>query len=579
MRERGANRTTNLLLLGVVLVGAALRIWGVGFGLPITSSLYIRPDESLLVEPGLHLFERWGDPLFYVYPALVIEIVAVLFQLVFWTGRVVGHVSQDQLLQDFAAAPSAYFLATRWISVLAGILTVYIVFRLTERLSGNRFAALAAALLYAVSPLAVRDAHFGVTDNVMVLFLSVSLLAGITYVSSDDVSARSPVPMGAWFGLAAASKYTAFLLGPRLLTAVLFREGKSPARCLRRLAAVTLLPAGIFLALNPYVIPNLRSTIHELLDILRIFYLWQPGDPPWALREAILQVLRPLRFGPGGLAGLALCGLGVGLSLRSNRKERAAAILLAGYLGLHVLALIPFRHLVPYRYLLPILPLIAVFAGSSLPHLLRATQRIPVRVGAATILLFCLTTTFYRSAQIDAVLAATDTRTLAGEWIEKRVPTAMPVVILCPPEAEPQVYEHRASLMRRTEYVRRRYGEAAGEFISRLYLDQLADRRREASGWQLFRFPELSECPNRVVAVVTCDHPLRMGRTPPDQSERWQGRILESVSFQSCKGAEQAAWDWIDAWFVPFTQLSRVERPGPNIEIRIIDRGTDLPWD
>ncbi|MFZ0429010.1 MAG: glycosyltransferase family 39 protein [Acidobacteriota bacterium] len=576
MGNRRDFRTVDLAVLGIVLVGAVLRIWGIGFGLPIESNLYIRPDESLLIEPGLHFFERWGDPLFYVYPALVIDFAGVLFKILFQVWQSLGLASGDGMLADFAAAPSAYFLAIRWISVIAGTATVYVVFKLGQRLSGSRAAALAAAFLYAVAPLAVRDAHFGVTDNVMVLFLSLSLLAGIGYVQRDESSSRSPVQMGAWFGLAAASKYTAFLLGPRLVAAVLLRKrGSERAPLLKGIAAVTLLPAALFLALNPYVIPNLRTAFHDLLDILRIFYLWQPGDPPWTLREAILQVLRPLRFGPGGLAGVVLCGLGAWFGLRAERRIRSATILLAGYLGLHILALIPFRHLVPYRYLLPILPLIAVFAGLGLGRLMERSWPVAVRVAAGFLLLFCLSTTLYRSVQVDAVLAEADTRNLAGDWIEAHVPQEVPVVVLCPPEAEPQVYEHRDSLIRRTQYVARRYGVAAGRFISRLYLDQLADPRRSAGGWQLFRFPDPEDPPDRVVALVTCDHPLRMGRTPVDELERWQGTVLESSSFTSCTGAEKAAWDWIDAWFVPLTELEKVERPGPNIEVRIMDRGAN----
>lgn len=571
-------RTTDLLVLAVVLGGAALRIWGVGFGLPIESSLYIRPDESLLVEPGIHFFERWGDPLFYVYPALVIELVAFLFQCLFGLGSLLDFRTGTDIVADFAAAPSAYFLATRWISVVAGTLTIYVVYRLAVRLTGNLWAGLASALLYALSPLAIRDAHFGVTDNVMVLFLSASLLAGITYATADNGSGRRPAGMGTWFGLAAASKYTAFLLGPRLVATVLFKERDSLRSVqVRRLAAVTLLPAAIFFVLNPYVLLHLRATFHELLDILRIFYLWQPGDPPWTPREAILQVLRPLRFGPGGLLGLAVCGLGIGFGLRSDRAERSATILLAGYLGLHVLALIPFRHLVPYRYLLPILPLVAVFAGSGFTRLLEKARSTPVRAAAGGLLLLCLGTTLYRSVQIDSVLASTDTRTLAGDWIEAHIPPSMPIVLLCPPEAEPQIYEHYDSVIRRTRYVRRRYGEEAGKFISRLYLDQLKDSRRASSGWQLFRFPEPSELSERRIAVVTCDHPLRMGRTPPGLTEKWRGAVLERAHFQSCNGAESAAWDWIDALFVPFSELEKVERPGPNIEVRVLDRGVVRP--
>lgn len=568
----------NLLLLILLLVGAGLRIWGLEFGFPIKSSLYIRPDESLLIEPGLHFLERWGDPLFYVYPALVIELTAALFQFLFTGGSLLGLRAGQNMVADFAASPSAYFLVTRWISVLAGVLTVYVVYRLALRLSGSRPAGLIAAMLYAISPLAVRDAHFGVTDNVMVLFLSASLLAGVGYVSQNDGARRGPAGMGAWFGLAAASKYTAFLLGPRLLVAVLFRDRTLPRSVLaRRVAAVTLLPAVIFLLLNPYVLLNLRTTFDELLDILRIFYLWQPGDAPWTLREAILQVLRPLRFGPGGLVGLAVCGLGVGLGLRTRNPARAATVLLAGYLGLHILALIPFRHLVPYRYLLPVLPLVATFAAVGFLWAIEATRRLPVRLAVGAVLLFCVATTLDRSVRIDHLLASTDTRTLAGDWIEANVPSSMPVVLLCPPEAEPQVYEHRDSVLRRTQYVRRRYGEEAGHFISRLYLDQLADPRRASNGRQLYRFPDPQALSDREVAVVTCSHPLRMGQTPAEESEKWKGNVLKSAAFPSCSGAEDGAWDWIDAMFIPFTKLDRVQRPGPNIEVRILDRGSENP--
>ena len=120
MGNRRDFRNVDLAVLGIVLVGAVLRIWGIGFGLPIESNLYIRPDESLLIEPGLHFFERWGDPLFYVYPALVMDFVGVLFKILFQVWQSLGLASGDGMLADFAAAPSAYFLAIRWISVIAG---------------------------------------------------------------------------------------------------------------------------------------------------------------------------------------------------------------------------------------------------------------------------------------------------------------------------------------------------------------------------------------------------------------------------------------------------------------------------
>lgn len=560
----------------MVLAGAILRIWGIHFGMPILSNFYIRPDESLLVEPSIHFFERWGDPRFYVYPGLVISLSGVLSHGWYAVASAAGWTTAATIVEDYAIEPSPYFMVTRWISAAAGVATIYLVYRLSLQLSRRRELALLAALLYAFAPLAVRDAHFGVTDCVMVLFLIASLIAAIHFATGETDRATA---MGGWLGLAASSKYTGLLVAPRLVWAVITRrsETTSRRRLLAALAGVTLLPAAIFVLLNPYAVLNWRATLAELLNILEIFYLWQPGDPPWTPREAILQVLRPLRFGPGGLAGLALCGLGIAISLYQDRRTRTAALVPAGFLLLQVVALLPFRHLVPYRYLLPVLPLIAIFAAHAGGFLLSPDRRRMTRWTAGGLISLCLGFTLYRSIQMDALLASRDTRTLAGEWIESRTSPEVPVVILCPPEAELQLYEHRDSVLRRTEYVGRRYGEAAGLFISRLYLDQLADLRRRNSGRQLFRFPEPSEFEGRSAVIVTCDHPLRMGRTPAAEAERWTGEVLDAASFSACVDAETAAWDWIDAAFLPFNQLDRCERPGPNLEVRLMHLGAASP--
>lgn len=556
------------LLMGIVALGAGLRIWGIHFGLPIQSNLYIRPDESLLVQPALHLFELWGDPRFYVYPALVIHMTAVAVESYFRVAGLAGWTEAAGLLEDFAARPSVYFTVPRWISAGFAILTIPLVYRLGLRLIGDRQSALLASVLYALAPLAVRDAHFGVTDNVMVFFLTASLLAGVGYASGD----QSPTRAGALFGLAAASKYTAFLLGPRLLAAVLIRDRGRPSRdLLRRLATVTLLPAGIFLVVNPYVIPNWRETLAELFNILRIFYLWQPGDPPWTVSEALMQILRPLRFGPAGLIGLGLAWIGLAALLLKNGAWRSPALIPVGYFVLHLAALIPFRHPVPFRYLLPVLPLVAVFAALGFRELLVTSRRRPVRGLVWALLLVGLGASSWTSIQVDRLLAREDTRNQAGSWIENHVDPEVPVVILCPPEAEPQVYEHADSIIRRTEYVSRRYGAEAGAFISRLYIDQLADPKRSERGWQLHRFPDRDTLDAPLVAVVTCSHPLRMGKTPAGAAEPWTGFEVERAEFRSCpEGMENAVWDWIDALFIPFTRLSEVERPGPNIAVRLL---------
>lgn len=70
--------------LGCAAAGALLlRARGIGFGLPILSNLYIRPDESLVVMAAVNFIEKSGHPGTFAYPALLSEICAAIFHLAF----------------------------------------------------------------------------------------------------------------------------------------------------------------------------------------------------------------------------------------------------------------------------------------------------------------------------------------------------------------------------------------------------------------------------------------------------------------------------------------------------------------
>src|SRR5947208_1988115 len=62
MTRRGA-----LLLAAITVVGAAVRFWGIGFGLPHT---YARPDEDAIVTIATRIYRDGPNPHFFVYPTL-----------------------------------------------------------------------------------------------------------------------------------------------------------------------------------------------------------------------------------------------------------------------------------------------------------------------------------------------------------------------------------------------------------------------------------------------------------------------------------------------------------------------------
>ena len=557
-------RTERLWLGAVLALAALLRGWGLAFGAPLLSNFYVRPDESLIVQAAAGFFAHRGHPGFFAYPSLLVECCAVVYALLLkpWTA--------------FASNPTAYFVAARAISLAAGTLTVLLVYWMARRLCPPGWA-LAAAAAYAVSPLAVREAHFGVTDTLMTALVAACLLQAMRCSDAPESRRRRALLIAAaWFGLAMATKYTAVLAAPGLLLVILQANGfAAPRRLLAETALAAATAGAVFAVLNPYVFLAHRESSGTAVGILSVFYRGEPGAALWDAARAAEMLLRPLFYGPGSWVGLAVAAAAVvGMIRRRPGCAEAAVVLLgtAPFLG----ALIPFRHLVPFRYLLPALPGVAVLAAWSAARLAaRLGPRQPAQrllYGAAALL---LALQLAGAGALVAALAREDTRTLAGRWIEQNVPREAPLVLLGPPESEPQVRESAASIERRIAYVHRLYGTSSGRIVGELYRMLLAGA---GPGREVFRNPSDGEAPAGLVAVVTPSYPLPMIGERHDDTLARGARVVARAAFDPFLGSGGAAClDPIDAFFLPMNPWGRVGRPGPKLSIVVLDRGPRPP--
>ena len=291
-----------LPMAAVLALACVLRVWGLGFGLPMLSNFYVRPDESLLVIPAVRFFETAGNPASLDYPLLLIAINAVCFQGWFLLARVLGWTQAADLPADFVRDGTPYWLAARGISVVVATLTVLVVYRIARRV-GSRTAAVLAALLYATAPLAARDGHFATTDNLLTFLVMAALYAALRHIEGKPRALQAAALL---VGLAVSTKYAAWLALPALLLATLL--GRS-GPLWRLLLICLVIPAAVFVLVNPYVLWRWGEFTWLLGRILTVFYMHQPGDLPWTLPSALNQVFAPLRHGPGLLPGLLLCGI------------------------------------------------------------------------------------------------------------------------------------------------------------------------------------------------------------------------------------------------------------------------------
>src|SRR3990172_290937 len=213
-----------LSLFAVLVLAAGLRFTGLGFGL----RHHPHWDERAFVEAVEQMRLRGDlDHRFYEYPGLFVYAL---------------HAALAFLPQDALHSPAAYLLA-RGVVAGFGVLSVALVFLLGRRLAGTG-TGLTAALLLAVSPLDVANAHTVRPDVALQALVLLSLLgfAGL------GASPRSDLWAGLAMGGATAIKFTGVLLGPSYLLA----RWHAPGRSAKRVMLTALVALLVLAAATPY---------------------------------------------------------------------------------------------------------------------------------------------------------------------------------------------------------------------------------------------------------------------------------------------------------------------------------------
>ncbi|MBP9824386.1 MAG: phospholipid carrier-dependent glycosyltransferase [Thermoanaerobaculia bacterium] len=326
-------------------------------------------DEGHVLHPTEQLLRSGSwDPGYYGYPPLTFYLISVAakgvdyFQSAVTTGRslVEGIPSHDEVdtpagpLYDILG-PTELIVTGRLVMLLLGIGTVLVTGLLGGSLFGPR-TGWVAALLVACCPSFVRRGSFVMVDTPTAFFAVLALYFVARYRRSardvDDDAARSAhfLAFGAGLAgaLAAASKYSAVVLVPVALIAVLV-AAPTVSRAVRSAVA---LGAG-FLTGLALGLPTLALRFHETVSALRIqtglYEYWEATASYWQSAVQTYELGVPLLL-------CAAAGLWQMLRRREHRATAWTWLLFATLLTL------PFLRygFQPFRNLLPLCPLVAV---------------------------------------------------------------------------------------------------------------------------------------------------------------------------------------------------------------------------
>lgn len=432
-----------LALPAVLLLAAALRLWGAWHDLPF--SYY--GDELHFMKRAMALGTGDLNPHWFHKPAFLMYILAFAYGLYFAAGMALGRFeSTAEFGAHFLTDSMPFLLIGRLVVVAFGVATVYVVYRIARKVYDDPRAGIAAALAAAVLTPMVQSSLVIKSDVPCGFLMALSIYL---YLGTRDSARLRPLVLAALLaGVAMGTHYYGVVLVPAYAALEGLRglRRQSPWRTVLLRWALTgvLFVLGFFLA-SPYnfLDPTWGTVTYE--SVLRSLNLsgeapvthyepdsgteFKPGASAWGGAGAAFFRMAAKPASIGVVLGLlALLGLAVALARRETRWY--GLLVLIPCLSFFVAAITVAAYHAQPRHLNAIYPLLATLvwpaalALARLPAATRAPRRrarLQSSIALGLAVLACVPTLIESVALIRRV-SRLDSRLVSYRWIQENLP-------------------------------------------------------------------------------------------------------------------------------------------------------------
>jgi len=410
-------------MLAIVAAACGLGLWlrlrGLGFGLPAVYNM----DEVAIMNRALAFGTGDLNPHNFLYPTFYFYVLFAWQGVTFVAGWVMGWWDSVAAFQrEFFVDPSRLYWSGRLLSTLCGVATIAAVAALASRLF-SRGAGAIAALLMAVMPIAVMDAHYVKHDvPVTLLIVLVHLWLARVVTTGGRARLRDVLVTGALAGLAMSTHYYAVFVALPVAAVLLTQPGVSWAHRLRDGLWAAAAATVVFLAASPFLLPELQTA---WIDITQNQAIVMGRATESSSMFAGLGRYFTLLKEHGTQPSVWVVSL-TGLVLAWRQPRRGLLLTLFPLVFLLFIA-----NTVPAtRYLNPILPFLAIGTGVVLAAIAAAVEsRKWGLVLVAIIAVGQILRGLEPSLEVGRFFSQTDTRTLAQRWIETSIPAGASVLI------------------------------------------------------------------------------------------------------------------------------------------------------
>lgn len=365
-----------LALFGLALLGFALRLYGLNWDAgnsfhPDERQILFRVEDLAWPQSLAQFFDPMHSPLnphFFAYGSFPLYLLALV-------GHTLAHIFPT--LDTF----SNFALIGRVISALFDtgtvLLTGWLALLLVDDTSPERRhawnVALLAAALVAFTPFQLQLAHFYTVDTILLFFVMLTVVASVKLVDTD-APIRWSLVVGLAYGLALATKISAFPLGIAVCVALLMRwRRRNLFSSVLSLAVSAATTCWTLLIAMPYALLDWQEFIDQVkqqgslaqgtfdLPYVRQF----AGTTPY-----IYEIQNMLLWGLGLMLGLAACAGLLWLLWRVWKRTAGPWMIVLSWV--FVYAAITGSFYVKFmRYMLPIYPLLTLMAAALLMAFVR----------------------------------------------------------------------------------------------------------------------------------------------------------------------------------------------------------------
>ncbi|MBF0215783.1 MAG: glycosyltransferase family 39 protein [Candidatus Omnitrophica bacterium] len=452
-----------LPLFLILLSGAMFRAIGLDFGLPHI----LHQDEPIVINHALAYGTGDLNPHFFIIPPLCSYILFILYGFFYVVGMVTGLFHGiDDFAYLYVNDPTAFFIIARvFLGILPAVMGIFLVYRLFKDFFGSEIGAIFASFFTSVSFIGVVNAHYGYTDNLMVMFVLLAVLYLYRLV-------KSPCPVnyvlsGVFIGLAVGTKYNAAVLAVSLAWAhcavLLGRRGRKNGHLWLMFLAAAAVFTVVFIGVNPFSVLDREHFLRTVFGGIRHGRMGWDYHLRYSMVEGI--GILPVVLGLTGFAAILF---------RTNFRTSLLFLSFPVMFYVHLV----FASQRYARYGLPLLPFFAMAAAYLLfvfPG--RRGENGPGRFLVIALALAALVPTAVMSVKADILFSGPDTRVVSAKWIEENIPEGTRIAV-DNTSFRPQIYQTKEQLEDKSAITDRQFGLGAAKKKKLGYMLKSAENKR-----------------------------------------------------------------------------------------------------